>query len=76
MRDPSLASAAIPIETGTVRVYRIPTEAPEADGTATWQATVLVTVELHAGGELGLGYSYASPGVGRIIEDEILPVVR
>jgi hypothetical protein len=38
--------------------YRIPTDAPEADGTFAWHSTTLVGVEVDAGGATGLGYTY------------------
>ena len=37
-----------------VDCYRIPTDAPEADGTLSWQATEMVVVHLQAGGPKGL----------------------
>ncbi|WP_207231014.1 hypothetical protein [Bradyrhizobium sp. Leo121] len=43
------------------RSYRIPTDAPEADGTIAWSATTLVLVEVDAGGVTGVGYSAAAP---------------
>jgi L-alanine-DL-glutamate epimerase-like enolase superfamily enzyme len=39
--------------------FRIPTDGPEADGTLSWDSTTLVVVRLEAGGETGLGYTYA-----------------
>lgn len=48
------------IRTLRVAAYRIPTDAPEADGTFQWNATTLVVVQIEAGGETGLGYTYAT----------------
>jgi L-alanine-DL-glutamate epimerase-like enolase superfamily enzyme len=53
-----MASAAAPIDAVRARAYRIPTDAPEADGTFAWDATTLVVVEVEAGGAAGLGYTY------------------
>ena len=39
--------------------FRIPTDAPEADGTYVWDSTTLVVVQVSAGGMTGLGYTYA-----------------
>lgn len=39
--------------------FRIPTDSPEADGTLSWESTTLVLVRIEAGGETGLGYTYA-----------------
>ena len=41
-------------------VYVIPTDTPEADGTLAWDKTTMVLVTVRAGGEQGLGWSYAS----------------
>jgi L-alanine-DL-glutamate epimerase-like enolase superfamily enzyme len=48
------------IESARVTAYTIPTETPEADGTADWDSTTVVLVELTAGGTSGTGFSYAS----------------
>lgn len=42
-----------PIQWMASQVYRIPTDAPEADGTITWDSTTLVIVEIEAGGHRG-----------------------
>ncbi len=39
--------------------YRIPTDAPEADGTLSWDSTTLVVVDLSAGEHHGFGYTYS-----------------
>lgn len=49
--------------------YRIPTDAPEADGTFEWGATTLVLVRAHAAGTCGLGYSYTAAAAAHLIED-------
>lgn len=51
-----------------VRVYTVPTDAPEADGTISWNSTTLVLVQLEAGGKTGLGYTYADAAAGKIVE--------
>jgi L-alanine-DL-glutamate epimerase-like enolase superfamily enzyme len=51
--------------------YRIPTDAPEADGTFAWDATTLVLVEVQAGGVTGLGYTYADASLVRLIDDTL-----
>jgi L-alanine-DL-glutamate epimerase-like enolase superfamily enzyme len=43
--------------------FRIPTDTPEADGTLSWDSTTLVLVRLEAGGETGLGYTYADAAI-------------
>jgi len=57
-------------------VYRIPTDAPEADGTITWDSTTLVVVHAHAGGEVGWGYTYAAAAAGRLVEEVLAPAVE
>jgi hypothetical protein len=47
-----------PIERIDVSAYRVPTDAPESDGTATWDHTGVVVVHAHAGGAVGTGWSY------------------
>ena len=39
-----------PIGALTARVYTVPTDAPEADGTFAWQETTLIVVTAAAGG--------------------------
>lgn len=56
--------------------YRIPTDAPESDGTFAWDATTLVLVRVRAGGQEGLGYSYASPAAAVVVRDSLAPVVQ
>ena len=52
-----------------VAAYTVPTDAPESDGTLTWDATTIVVVHVHADGETGLGYTYGPPAVARLIRD-------
>ena len=47
--------------------YTIPTDAPESDGTITWDATTLVTAEVEAGGKVGLGYTYCDTSAAGLI---------
>jgi L-alanine-DL-glutamate epimerase-like enolase superfamily enzyme len=56
-------------------VYVIPTDAPEADGTLTWDKTTMVLVTARAGGEHGLGWSYASAGAQTVITEMLADVV-
>ena len=58
------------------RVLRIPTDAPEADGTATWDTTTLIVVLLRAGGVTGLGYTYSSAAAATVVDDELAPALR
>jgi len=48
-----------PIRKVTAAAYRIPTDAPEADGTFAWDSTTLVVAAVSAADRVGLGYTYA-----------------
>jgi len=65
-----------PIENVTARVFRIPTDAPEADGTIAWDHTTMVLVEISAGGERGLGYTYAAAATVEIIQGVLADHLR
>ena len=58
-----------------VSAYRIPTDAPEADGTIAWDATTLVLVQVSAGGYTGLGWTYAHAAAGAVIADPLRDVL-
>jgi L-alanine-DL-glutamate epimerase-like enolase superfamily enzyme len=55
--------------------YEIPTDAPEADGTLEWDRTVLVVVEIEAGGQTGLGYTYADESIVQLIQGRLGSVI-
>lgn len=57
------------------RAYRVPTDAPEADGTLAWDATALIVVEVAGGGETGFGYTYNHPATARVIDDALRELV-
>ena len=58
------------------RAYTIPTDLPEADGTASWDKTTLVVVSLAGGGARGIGYTYAAPAVASIVAGTLARVVE
>lgn len=60
-----------PIEAVEVTTLRIPTDTPEADGTATWVHTGMVLVEIRAGGLSGLGFTYGSPACAAVVRDTL-----
>ena len=51
------------------RAFRIPTDAPEADGTLAWDHTTIVIAEVSAGGITGLGYTYSGAAAANLIND-------
>lgn len=61
-----MASQEGVITYGAVSAFRIPTEQPESDGTAVWDSTTVVVVELTANGQKGLGFSYADEAAAHI----------
>ena len=64
------------VEAVEVGAYTVPTDAPEADGTLSWDATTIVVVHAHAAGEHGLGYTYADVSTARLIESKLGAVVH
>jgi L-alanine-DL-glutamate epimerase-like enolase superfamily enzyme len=58
-----------------VSAYKVPTDAPESDGTFAWKATTIVVVEAAAGGKTGLGYSYADAATATLVRDLLADVV-
>jgi L-alanine-DL-glutamate epimerase-like enolase superfamily enzyme len=64
------------VESVSVSAYTVPTDAPESDGTAGWDATTCVVVEVGAGGKIGLGYTYAPAAAGKLIEEKLAEIVR
>lgn len=59
----------------TAASYVIPTDAPEADGTLSWDSTGVIIVTARAGGEQGLGWSYGSPVAAGLIRDLLAGIV-
>ncbi|HVN94026.1 MAG TPA: enolase C-terminal domain-like protein [Terracidiphilus sp.] len=58
-----------PIKRVDVSAYTIPTDAPEGDGTFKWNSTTLVLAEVHAGGEIGIGYTYGNKATAVVAEE-------
>ena len=56
-------------------VYVIPTDAPEADGTLTWDKTTMVLVTARAGSVQGTGWSYASAAAGTVVSELLADTV-
>ena len=64
------------IEHVDVSAYTVPTDEPESDGTAAWDSTTIVVVQLRAGGETGLGYTYAPAAAGALIKEKLADEIR
>ena len=57
------------IEQLTARAFTVPTDAPESDGTLSWDATTIVVAEARAAGHTGVGYSYAAGAAAPLIRE-------
>lgn len=64
-----------PIDSIDVAVYTVPTDAPEADGTLSWDSTTMVLVTAHAGDTQGIGWTYGPTACASIISDTLAGVV-
>jgi L-alanine-DL-glutamate epimerase-like enolase superfamily enzyme len=58
-----------------VGAFKIPTDAPEADGTLAWDSTTIVVVHAHAGDHHGVGYSYADVATAKLIDSKLSSTV-
>jgi L-alanine-DL-glutamate epimerase-like enolase superfamily enzyme len=59
-----------------VSAYTVPTDRPESDGTAQWDATTLILVEAHGGDATGLGYTYGDLASGTVVRSVLAGVVE
>lgn len=59
-----------------VAAYTVPTDLPESDGTLEWNSTTLVLVHASAGGETGLGYTYADQATAALIHKLLAKIVE
>jgi L-alanine-DL-glutamate epimerase-like enolase superfamily enzyme len=64
-----------PITRAHAAAFRVPTDGPEADGTLAWDSTVIVVVNVEAGGKAGLGYTYGAAEAASLINAILAPVV-
>jgi L-alanine-DL-glutamate epimerase-like enolase superfamily enzyme len=62
-------SSGVRVLSGRISAFTIPTDQPESDGTAQWDSTTLVGVELTADGVTALGYSYANSAAAQGAEE-------
>ncbi|MBB4689118.1 enolase C-terminal domain-like protein [Amycolatopsis jiangsuensis] len=59
----------------TADAYRVPTPAPEGDGTLAWDSTTIIVTQVAAGPVTGLGWTYADASCVPLIEGKLAPVV-
>lgn len=66
----------VPIKNVRISVFTVPTDSPEADGTFSWNKTTMVLVEIAAGGEVGLGYTYSPEAAASLIHSSFSHVLQ
>jgi L-alanine-DL-glutamate epimerase-like enolase superfamily enzyme len=66
----------VPLEALQVAAFTVPTDAPEADGTLSWDSTTIVVVHARAGDEAGLGFTYADVSAAKLISSKLAGVVE
>ncbi|MFF4905870.1 enolase C-terminal domain-like protein [Streptomyces sp. NPDC001260] len=59
-----------------VSVYTVPTDAPEADGTLSWESTTMVIAEVSAGDATGTGWTYGPPAVADFLRGQLASLVE
>lgn len=59
-----------------VSAYNIPTDSPESDGTLEWNQTTMVLVEVQAGAQTGLGFTYADTSTAHLILTRLKPLLE
>ncbi|MDQ6839625.1 MAG: mandelate racemase [Actinomycetota bacterium] len=64
----------VSIDSVDASVYVIPTDQAEADGTLEWTSTTMVVVEVQGGGHSGVGWTYAGPGAGTVVQDKLVEI--
>jgi L-alanine-DL-glutamate epimerase-like enolase superfamily enzyme len=64
------------IDSVDVSAFAVPTDEPESDGTAEWDSTTIVVVELRAGDETGVGYTYTSAAAATLVHELLADLVR
>jgi L-alanine-DL-glutamate epimerase-like enolase superfamily enzyme len=63
------------VESLEAAAYTIPTDAPEGDGTLTWDSTTMVVVWARAGGRTGTGWTYGPAACAAVVRDQLAGVV-
>ncbi|MFJ8142771.1 enolase C-terminal domain-like protein [Streptomyces sp. NPDC096013] len=64
-----------PVDRVDTAVYTVPTDAPEGDGTLTWDSTTMIVVQVSGGGATGLGYTYGAAATAHVVEQQLADVV-
>ena len=57
----------VAVQTLEVAAFNVPTDAPEADGTLSWEQTTCVVVHAHGGDRVGVGLTYADVATAKLV---------
>ena len=71
----TLASRRVSVERVTARAFTVPSDAPEQDGTASWDSTTLILAEVEAEGAAGIGYAYGDGVAAELIRTKLAETV-
>lgn len=63
------------IDSVEVSAYTVPTDAPEADGTISWDSTTMVLVRTRSGDVEGIGWTYGPTACATLIKDKLAGLV-
>lgn len=63
------------IDSVDARVYTVPTDEPEADGTIAWDSTTMVLVQVRSGSTVGTGWTYGAAQCGAVVTDTLAPLI-
>jgi L-alanine-DL-glutamate epimerase-like enolase superfamily enzyme len=63
------------VERVSARAFTVPTDAPEGDGTFSWDSTTIVVVEVHSEGRTGTGWTYGPTACTAVVDSVLAPVV-
>ncbi len=76
MTSNRLTSVDVAVSDVRASAYTIPTDAPEGDGTLTWDSTTLVLVQVSAGDTEGIGWTYGPAACADVVADKLASVVQ
>jgi L-alanine-DL-glutamate epimerase-like enolase superfamily enzyme len=68
--------ASAPVAHVDVYACTVPTDGPESDGTLEWDSTTVVVVEVRAGDETGIGYTYCDVAAAHLVRSTLAEVLR
>jgi L-alanine-DL-glutamate epimerase-like enolase superfamily enzyme len=57
------------------RVYTVPTDQPEADGTIAWDSTTMILVRARSGTVVGTGWTYGAAQCAPVVSDVLAPLL-